>query len=44
MTLLRRRAALEAWLEEAETLLSGAADQKGPEPEDAVPLERTDAA
>lgn len=44
MTLLRRRAALEAWLDHAEALLSGVAEPEGPELEDAVPLERTDAA
>ena len=44
MTLLRRRAALEAWLEHAEALLSASAEAERPEPQDALPLERTDAA
>ena len=44
MTLLSRRAALEAWLEHAEALLHDGAGQRDPEPEAVTPLEHSDAA
>ena len=44
MTLLRRRAALEAWLERAEELLADGAEAEDAEPQAASALDHSDAA